>query len=262
MHNAHHCQESSLAGATLTKCAALGIWFCLAISAQAQSGQVPNDLILEGLRGKIKSVDEETAVIVTKKGVSVEAHRQRTRTLILDDRGRITYEWVKISDLPPFEHHYDYDKVGDQHRRTSRELSLDQQNAKGGDASQLSLKKYRFDPDKKTLFVDEYRGDEVDAKNLRQKYEYNFDDSGRITEHVTRDFKNREIFRQAYTYDAQGIISEARLSMAENPVGQVFVYKNTVDVQGNWVKRLSQMTILKSGVTQTEVIYRKISYRK
>jgi len=97
---------------------------------------------------------------------------------------------------------------------------------------------------------------------LRQKYEYHFDEDGRIIKKVMRGANDGEIFRDAYTYDPQSNINEARLSMAGNPVGQILSYENTIDAQGNWIKRQVQNTIIKSGEKRTEVIYRKISYRK
>lgn len=232
---------------------------CVVSSRQvyAQNAAIPSDLTLEGLKGSIKRIDEETATVVTKNGTRKEVNRHRTRSMVFDEHGRITYEWIAIVDLPPFQHQYSYDKEGRQLRRTSR------QGESGDDRSiQTSLKTYRFDPSKRILFVDEYRGDQVDSKTLRQKYEYHFDEFDRITGHVTRDSKNREVFRKVYSYDSQLIVNKERLSMAENPVGQIFEYENTADAQKNWISRRSQMTILKSGETRSEVIYRKVSYRQ
>lgn len=218
---------------------------------------VPNDLILEGLNGPVKRIDEETATIVTKKGVAKESGRHRTRSMSFDNLGRMTSEWLAIADLPPFQQTYDYDKQGNQLRRTSR-----QGEPVGATSMQISLKTYRYDPAKRILFIDEYRGDHVDKNTLRQQYEYYFDESGRITRHVMRDKTGAEIFRRDYTYDAGATINEERLSMAENPVGQIFTYENTVDAHGNWIIRQSHMIILKSGEKQNTVIYRKISYGK
>jgi len=235
----------------------LGSYVVLSGTLLAQSTSIPTDLTLEGLKGRVKGIDEETATVVTKNGVTKETNRHRTRTMAFDEHGRITYEWIAISDLRPFQHQYDYDKDGRQLRRTSRQGGPDDNRS-----IQTSLKTYRFEPSKRILFVNEYRGDQVDPKTLRQIYEYHFDENGRISEHVTRDSKNGEVFRRAYNYDPQLILNEERLSMASNPVGQIFAYENTPDALGNWIRRVSQMTILKSGENRTEVIYRKISYRK
>ncbi len=232
---------------------------CVVLSSTVypQNTSIPTNLTLEGLKGNVKRVDEETSTVVTKNGVTKETNRRRPRSMVFDERGRITYEWISIGQLPPFEHHYDHDKNGSQRRRTSREGDPNNERS-----IQTSLKTYRFDPSRRILFVDEYRGDKANTQMLRQIYEYHFDESGRISEHITRDSKNREVFRTTYSYDSQLIVNEQRHSMAENPVGQIFVYENTADAHGNWIRRRSQMTILKSGEKRTEAIYRRISYRR
>lgn len=229
----------------------------LSNTLHAQEVSIPTDLTLEGLNGRVKRIDEETATVVTRNGVTKEVDRRHTRSAVFDDDGRISYEWIAIVDLPPFRHQYEYDKEGRRLRRTSR-----QGEPNDSRWIQTSLRTFRFDKPKRILFVDEYRGERVDPKTLRQIYEYHFDESGRVVERVTRDSKSKEVFRTVYSYDSQLIINGERLSMAENPVGQIFAYENTPDAQGNWIRRRSQMTILQSGEKRTEVIYRKISYRK
>ena len=80
----------------------------------------PTDINIEGLSGKVKRIDDETATLEMKNGTLSAVNRRRTRTAIFDKQGRLIYEWIKISNLPPFEHNYYYDKKGNRHRRTAR----------------------------------------------------------------------------------------------------------------------------------------------
>ena len=127
----------------------------------------------------------------------------------------------------------------------------------------MSLSVFRFDSSKNILFQDEYRGDDIKADYLRQKYQYAFDRSGRIMERLVFDAKGGEVFKDVYIYGTEQLPTEKHLSMAENPVGQVFKYKYILDSQGNWTKQTAEITILKkANEPRTEVTYRKISYYK
>jgi hypothetical protein len=222
----------------------------------------PADINIEGLRGKVKRIDDETATLVMKNGIDSEVNRRRTRTAIFDKQGRLTYEWIKISNLPPFEHSYYYDKKGNRHRETIRIIEYGTEPNKFS-TKQMSLSVFRFDSSKNILFQDEYRGAEINADYLRQKYQYTFDKSGRIIEQLVFDAKGKEVFKDVYIYGTEQLPAEKHLSMAENPVGQIFKYKYILDPQGNWTKQIAENTILKKAdESKTEVTYRKISYYK
>lgn len=236
----------------------IALFACVALSSitRAQEVSRPTDLSIEGLIGSVKRVDEETSRLVTRNGVTREVNRRRTRSVVFDEKGRVTYKWVAIDDLPPFRHQYFYDKSGNRIGRTWH------QGYSSRDMSPMtSLSTFQFDSSRRILTVDEYRGERIDPKMLRQVYEYYFDENGRIVADVMKDFRRREIFRTDFTYDSQFIINGALHSMVRNPVGQIFSYENTSDEQGNWIRRRSYMKILKSGEERTEIIYRKISYR-
>lgn len=240
------------------------IAFCLftlpALGQQTQSE--PTDINIEGLSGKVKRIDDETATLEMKNGTASEVSRRRTRTVIFDKKGRLTYEWIKISNLPPFEQNYYYDKKGNRHRRTSRINELGVEPSKVG-TEQMSLSVFSFDSSKNILFQDEYRGDDITADYLLQKYQYSFDKSGRILERLVFDANGGEVFKDVYIYGTEHLPTEKHLSMAENPVGQIFKYKYILDSQGNWTKQIAEITILKkANEPRIEVTYRKISYYK
>ncbi len=240
----------------------LNLFFLSSTYSQAKQAALnPNDLVIEGLYGRVKRIDEETASLTIRNGVSSENDRRPTRRAVFDKDGRITYEWARIEALTPFEHRYHYDKSGNQHRQTGRPDWFEKQ-PNAATSIQLSLKTYFFRADANVLYVDEYRGDRIASDSLRQKYQYYFDKAGRLAKRVTLDSKDREVFRTVYVYSTEQLPIETRLSMAENPVGQIFKYEYAVDSVGNWVKRISEMTILKTGVNRREVTYRKISYYK
>ena len=77
------------------------------------------------------------------------------------------------------------------------------------------------------------------------------------------DTKDLEVFKDVYVYGTERLPTGKKLSMAGNPAGQIFKYKYTLDPQGNWIKQVAEMTILKdSAAPKTEITYRKISYYK
>ena len=237
--------------------------FLFIVSASAQPTQFkPTDLNIEGLIGKVKRIEEESAVIKIKNGVTLEADRHPTRRLIFDKNGRLTYEWTQIEKLSPFEQNYFYDKKGNRHRRTSRINRFGSESSNIG-IDQLSVSAYRFEPNVNALWRDEYIGDEIQNKFLRQKYQYIFDNAGRILEGITFDTKDEEVFRDVYIYGSEQLPNEKHLSMAGNPVGQIIKYKYMLDSQGNWIKRTAEISNpRKLGESKIEVAYRKISYYK
>src|SRR5262245_28123717 len=137
------------------------ISICLfTIPGLAQQTQFkPADINIEGLSGKVKRIDEETAAVKMKDGVPAEVNRRRTRSVIFDKDGRLTYEWTQIEKLAPFEQNYYYDKKGNRHRRTSREDLFSAEPSKIG-KEQLTVGVFSFDPAGNALFETIYRGDE------------------------------------------------------------------------------------------------------
>lgn len=233
--------------------------FTLPALAQQTQSQ-PTDINIEGLKGKVKRIDDETANLVIKNGVATEVNRRRTRTVIFDKQGRLTYEWMKISNLTPFEHKYYYDKKGNRHRSTIRINEFGTESNRSV-KEQLSLSVFNFDSSNNIISQDEYRGDDINKDYLRQKYQYIFDKSGRIIERLVFDTNGGEVFKDVYVYGTEQLPTEKQLAMAGNPPGQIFKYKYTLDSQGNWTKQIAEITILKKAdEPKTEVTYRKISY--
>lgn len=228
----------------------------------------PNDLNIENLTGKVKSFDEETAVLKEKNGVLVESSRTRTRTVIFDKQGRMTYEWLKIKDIMPREFYYTYEK---DNKRVTRMVYLDPfKDPAKKPMEQISLSIFSFDGAKNTLFKDIFVGDDFghnkspDELNIpTQKYSYVFDKDNRLLARTMLTLDGRDMITDKYIYGSGNMYTERRMILAGNPRPQIFKYSYETDSQGNWIKQNAENTLADAGATKkNEIIYRKISYYK
>lgn len=226
----------------------------------------PNDLNMEGLSGRVKSIDEDTALMKEKDGVMVEGTRNRTQSLIFDKQGRMTYEWIKIKNLDPRATYYTYEKNG---RRISRQIVIKPfANKTEEPFEQYSLSVITFDKKTRTLSRDVFVGHMVDRKPVdlnipTQKYKYIFDEDGRLLAKVMLTLQGEEGTRDTYIYKSERLPAERRLSMAGTLRMQVIKYTYELDAQGNWVKRTEENTWADAKATKEwKVSYRKITYYK
>jgi hypothetical protein len=236
--------------------------FLLPVWAFAQ----PNDLNMESLAGKVKRIDEDTAVMKEKNGVLVEGSRNRTRSIIFDKQGRMTYEWIRIKDLDPKETNYTYEKNG---RRTSRQVVIRPFADKDKPPfEQYSLSIVTFDKDQNILFRDVFIGNiadrnPTDMKIPTQKYQYIFDKDYRLLASVMLTLEGQEGSRDSYIYESGRLPVQRRLSMAGNPRLQVIKYTYKLDTRGNWIKRTEENTWADAKATKEwKVTYRQVTYYK
>jgi hypothetical protein len=236
---------------------------CLSVSAQ------PGDLSVQGLKGRVKRIDEDMAVVKEKDGVRSESGKQRSRTLTFDDKGRMEYEWVRVADLTPSEHYYSYLK---DNRRLERIIVQDPfANSSRSPHESYSLCIYRFEAAENAIYYDYYTSNgsnknspvaELDTATA--KYKYIFDPENRLLTRFLMSSKGEVVSTDNYLYDPKAQSPFQRvLYLLGNSRPQIIDYTYELDLQGNWIKETALKTMANAEQTkETTVKYRKISYYK
>jgi hypothetical protein len=239
----------------------LYIFIVLVLSVASVFAAAPTDLDKEHLSGKVKRIEEETAVMKLKNGVLKEDSRYRSRSVAFDKQGRMTYQWQKIGKMSPSEFFYTYE---DADKRFTRRVVI---NLFGVDAKkspdQISLTLFTYDAGRNEIFEKIYAAGEPDANALTQQYKYVFDKENRLVEKLSGGSNGIAAFITKYVYGTGKLPTERRGFIAGNPVPQVFKYVYELDAQGNWTKQTAETTLAKEGAeATTEITYRKITYYK
>jgi len=242
------------------KCAFLLLLIVVVLNFTKTSSAQPNSLTLEGLVGKVKRIDEETSEMKLKKGVLKEGSRVRSRTIIFDKDGRMTYRWWKIKVITSAtETYYSYEK---DNKRLQRTQVIDPfADSSKKPSERFSQHVFRYDASENALYEDVYIGKQPDFDILTQKYKYIFGTDNRLLERV--DFTTRGVAMSSdkYIYGMERLPIERDLIVKGNPLQQTLKYTYTLDAQGNWIKRITENTpAIKDAAPSIEVEYRKISY--
>jgi hypothetical protein len=237
------------------------VFFCFAGTLFAQQ---PSDLDMEGLSGKVKRIVEEIAPVKMKNGALKEGSRRRSREVIFDKQGRVTYRWIQILDFDANESNYSYDK----NKRINRTKVI-KPFAKPGEPEIMMLSSdiFRYDPAENAIYEDVYAPGMTDSKIMTdsriitQKYKFIFDRDNRLSERIMLTTNGKVVSTDKYIYGEQKLPTERRLSLLGNPRLQIIKYSYELDAQGNWIKRTAEKMMANAAADkETEVTYRKISY--
>lgn len=221
-------------------------------------GVVPTDLKIEGLNGNVQFIEDETAVLKIKNGVSKSDSRFRSLTIKFDKKGRMTYKWEKIGNVSPFENFYSYEKD----KRFTRSL---RSNLPVSDKiyENLTFSIFTYDSVENALIEEVFAESANKGKVKIRGLKFGFDKDGRISEETYYSADGEAIFLTKYTYiEGQQLPVEKRIGDALNFNDvQIFKYTYELDPQGNWTKRTAEVSI-KDGkeLRPTEITYRKIKY--
>jgi hypothetical protein len=237
--------------------------FVLLLLAGIGSAQ-PNDLNWEGLKGRVKRIDEKVAKVELKNGRPTEGSKRRSRTLIFDKQGRRTYQWLQLEGLDAQETYYTYRKENSRLNRRIPNLPFDRSNEPA--RPYFSLSKFRWEPDEKTLyesvFISARPGDQIEEFNVRTQVNKTvFDAENRIVRRFLLTASEAIVGTDDYKYPSEGPVAERVLRVAGNPLPQRITYEYVLDSSGNWIKRTETNTAAAPGAKpQTEVTYREIDY--
>ena len=225
-----------------------------------QSTGQPTARDLDGLVGQVKRIDEEVAEMKMKAGRMTESSRRRSSTVIYDRQGRMTQRWLSLNGFDSTDQSFSYDKNNIRHKRYSIFDPL--VNSTGNRSiEQLSVSVFHFDATENALREEVYVGDKPEPQARTQSYKYRFDSSRRLIEKISYTLQGTVAGRDVYTYGTDHNPTERKLFSAGNPTPQVIKYTYTLDLRGNWIKRVAENTLANPARTQTvEVTYRKVSY--
>ncbi len=221
----------------------------LQVDAQEQS----YDLRIEGVTGRVKSIEEFEATITLSNGVAKESSRSLSRVVRFDKTGRKTYEWSQISGMDAIERFYSYDE----NKRSTRTLRAGPRSVETHSYSIFS-----FDIANNTLNEKVFPGREEERRKQTQGYTFRFDTNGCLAEEIMLTADNKPLLKKVYIYENDCLPSELRIGHASG-VGriQVLKYAYEMDDNGNWKKQTIENTLANTEATKKrEVIYRKLKY--
>lgn len=245
----------------------LTLFFLFCSSVAAQSGATfgdgaPTDFDVERLTGKVKKIDEETAKVKIKNGVSKEESPTRSRLVSFDKNGLKNYEWIKFDESPPYERYYTYEKGIRLLRTVTSGFSV------GSDkqTESFSVAVLLFNSNELSLLETIFSGRNPEFKAaLRQQNKFLFDRQKRLIGEISYDVTTgKPLILNKF------IFGEARLPV-ERQIGSAGVnryvesikYTYLLDEQGNWTKQIAEDTPATANpAKEIKITYRKISYYK
>ncbi len=155
----------------------------------------PTDWNIEHLRGKVKSIEEDTAVMKLKKGVLKVGSRSRSRSMTFDEKGRKTYEWVKIENLSPFETFYTYEKQNRYNRGVRSNLPVSNRVYET-----LTKSVFDFKADENALYEELFAQQKAYPDKKLKSFKYNFDKDGRLIKETMYSADGEPVFLTIYVF--------------------------------------------------------------
>lgn len=222
----------------------------------------PTSLNMESLVGKVKRIDEEIAEMKLKKGVLKEGSSVRSRTIIFDKKGQMTYRWWKIEGITSAtETFFSYEK---DNNRIQRTLVIDPfADSSKAPNERLSRQILRFEVSENALYEDIYIGKPPEFGIQTQKNKYIFGSDNLLLERIDYTTEGVEVSNYKYVYGTERLPLEQDFSAKGSKLKQTLKFTYTLDAQGNWTKRVTENTpALKDAKPSVYVEYRKIEYYK
>jgi len=224
---------------------------------------VPNDWNIGHLKGKVQTIEEETAAVKNNK----ESSRYSSGIIKYDENGRIIYEWLRFgkNDLPR-ESFFNYDND----KRFIKGIDLFPKMFQNdeNDYRSYSLRNYSGN---ENMLTDEFflafsRIGETKMRDIK----YRFDGEGRLMDEIQILYNPKgfprlpnspQTLTVTHTYtDGEYLPAETKSVIAgENNLELTKKFTYRLDNQGNWIKRTAEFTD-KNNKTITEITYRKIKY--
>jgi methionine-rich copper-binding protein CopC len=239
--------------------------------ATTSNPKVPLDTVLNGFKGKVKTVTIEEAKIVKKAGKFVELKRRTQEKADYDENG---YLKEKIDYEDSSKNTYQF--IGGD--KTIKVSFFDPPNV--GNSPVTSIRALATD-----------QSDKPTDPRFNTRFKYEFDEAGRVKEEIiylsNGDLWLREVFsydskglrnkiarfegngnkpyEQIFTFDSNGNEIEMKYDYPEpDEEDAIFAYSDyQFDTNGNWTKRTKSEVTIKKGkriVTSMSVAYRTITY--
>ncbi|HEV2669232.1 MAG TPA: hypothetical protein VG324_30220 [Blastocatellia bacterium] len=257
----------------------LSLIFCSVVEAQKKSHRE-----LEGLKGPVRKITEETVNLSEEHGKWIEAEKGSVTIIVFDRAGNLLEHTSYAPNpnsgkLEQLERSvYSYDAEG---RRTKKEFSdvpvvmlpgdrpipkneMPPPSVRTRDGATLQTEVDKFDASGNLVETITHNGTAEGATFKRETYNYNA--QTRTREKLTYDFRNQLIKKTIIKFDEQGNMVE---SLDYDLVDKGMFDTKTrcsdyqFDAKGNWIK----MTALSSGIGKNDpsevekfVIKRKITY--
>ena len=246
----------------------------------AAVAQVVTDCQVEGLKGKVKTLVEDSATLEGKPGNWKELRRGRSHTISWDKQGYEVERIVGAVDRPIFkvvssynatqktrtEHRYDFALPGG-----VKGFMLDSQgkpikpppSTQAPDDVVINEIPYLFDNKGNRSEYAIYER-QKNSRKLVRRHVYRWDTDGKLKEEQWYDGAGKLLFKVAYKYDSQGNEIESLMIEGKNKNTSRTTYSEyQFDAQGNWISRISQedyATAYSPSSKTTYKAYRQIIY--
>lgn len=220
----------------------------------------PTDLHIEGLKGKVKRIDERNAEIVMKKGVPVEERLGFEKSKVFDEKGRLTFESFVGTSIT--ERRFSYEKNGV--RKAVSEIRLPFEKAGAKKLPSVSASVFKHNEKENSLTELRYvaprqTGPVLEINSASNHFKYFFDSSNRLLKKVFFSSEGRELNVDEYYYREADHPSDVVILYRGNAI-QFLKYTYELDSHGNWTKRIEySKPVNPQQPERTTVTYRKIS---
>lgn len=251
----------------------------------ASIAQVGTDRQLEGLKGNVKTLVAEGAVLEGKSGKWKELQRGRSSTISWDKQGHEIERvgWFSVRPFIKFVSSYD----AKQKIRTEKRFDLLKNDLSGPrgfpsdskgnpiklppppppatQASDVVIHKilYKFDTvgNISENLIYETKGS---SEKLIERHSYTWDTNGKLTEEQRYDDSGKLTSRYVYKYDTQGNEIENLTIKGKNKITSRTTYSEyQLDSHGNWISRINHEEYLNSSdmrIKNTTISYREFTY--
>jgi hypothetical protein len=246
-------------------------------------GQVMTDCQVEGLKGKVKTLQEDNAMIEGKPGEWKELRRSRVSTISWDKEGYEIERIVGTVDRPLFKVASSYNAA--QKTRTQNRYDfaapggvkgfiLDSKGnpikpppaspqTQASDGAVINEILYKYDNEGNRTETLIYEGQKPHGKLFRRRV-FSWDTNGKIKEEQWYDKGGKPEFKFVYKYDTQG--NEIESLMIQDKIkntSRTIYSEYQFDSQGNWISRVIQEYPAISSSPQIKTViktYRQITY--
>lgn len=237
----------------------------------ASNPQKPLDIVLEGFKGKVKTVTIEEAELVKKAEKFVELKRKMKEVIEFNESGflkeKIDYErgskdtFQFIDGYKTIKASYFQRPDSEDSCRTSiTALAIDQSN-ESTDSRYNTRFKYKFDEAGRVKEEIIY----LSSGDLWLREVFSHDSKGLRNKIARFEGNGNKPYEQIFTFDSNGNEIEMKYDYPEpDEEDAIFAYSDyQFDTNGNWTKRTKSKVTIKKGkriVTPMSVVYRTITY--
>ena len=237
---------------------AILVCLCLLIAAIGTQAQ-PGPLVIHGLTGKVKNFEEKTVGFTNDKGKDKQGFVSATFTMYFDKEGRLTSKTVVSANSTTTEI-YDYRPDGVRKAVSETRRASAGPSEKSPPSAYASV--FKYDKEKKCLSEDTFLAFRQTGPNYviddpGQRYQYCFDELGRLAKKLEMDEKGNSVMTTEYYYRTDGPPTQ-EVQTAGGRAFATFRITYEFDSNNNWIKR----TKIADPEGQRDPVYKSITTRK